>query len=122
MCKRRMATSVRRENLLVNGNDINIFCRREMIHAPRDLSFELCRLKYYFKFIRLALNSSVCHEPVRISYSSAALPNATQRMKQRIKAPFSGIVISTEARERPMMDRGLGAGEGKIRLLASRDQ
>lgn len=70
-----MATSVRRENLLVNGNDINIFCRREMIHAPRDLSFELCRLKYYFKFIRLALNSSVCHEPVCYSCYSAELPN-----------------------------------------------
>lgn len=91
-----------------------------MIHAPRDLSFELCRLKYYFKFIRLALNSSVCHEPVRYSCYSVGLPNATQRMKQRIKAPFGGIVISTEARERPMMDRG--AEEGKIRLLASRDQ
>lgn len=93
-----------------------------MFHAPRDLSFELCRLKYYFKFIRLALNSRVHHEPVRISYSSAGLPNATQCMKQRTKAPFGGIVISTEARGRPMMDRGLGAGEGKIRLLPLRDQ
>lgn len=93
-----------------------------MIHALRDLSFELCRLKYCqcFRFIRLALNSSVCHEPVRYSCYSAELPSDTRRMKQRIKAPFSGIVISTEARERPMMDRG--AEEGKIRLLPLRDQ
>lgn len=80
MCKRRMATSVRRgeEKPFGNGSFFfhNIFYRKPIMNprAPRDLSFELCGCKILLQVYPACTEQ---HEPVRISYSSAELPNDT---------------------------------------------